>query len=192
MSSTTEEKERLLRLSRRYQSLCQKLVDRGSSTIVCADANHTRFTVLWRKEQYAHLCGWEYYKDKAKRIPGPRKQFYDLLRKGVRLENRVKPTDPYAHIDEPGRKPDTLKWTREKHRVLPMALALTSATKVVVSAKGYAAIFFGNNEWALGLLPTDGDAYVPRTLFALSVENPTIRRKAKQGEIAEWDIQHIE
>lgn len=92
MVNLTREKKRLLGMSRDAQRAYDRLLSAGSSIIVCDDERHTRFEIRWRKEYFAHLCGWEYYRDAAKTIPAPRGLFYDRLKKGMDLSKYVAPT----------------------------------------------------------------------------------------------------
>lgn len=189
MVNLTREKKRLLGMSRDAQRAYDRLLSAGSSIIVCDDERHTRFEIRWRKEYFAHLCGWEYYRDAAKTIPAPRGLFYDCLKKGMDLSKYVAPTDRYnPSAGEKAEGRTVLEWTRRKNGVIRDALEFRDATKVVVSAKGSVLVFFGGSRWALGLGRSGAEWYYPKTLVAESVESDSVRRK--NG--VEWNISHIE
>ncbi|MDD6461055.1 MAG: hypothetical protein PUF51_01030 [Bifidobacteriaceae bacterium] len=175
MANLTKEKERLLKIARSAQTQYDALLDAGSSTIICADTLHSSYSVQWEKRYFAHLCGWRYFRDKAKTLPGGASEFYDRLHKGFPLQSYVKPATPFSASD--GRY-DELEWTRRKGHVLQEALSLRSATEVVVSAKGSVIVFFGNCRWAMGLGSDNGYlTYYPKTLLAIPVEDRAVKRK---------------
>lgn len=189
MVNLTREKKRLLGMSRDAQRAYDRLLSAGSSIIVCDDIHHTRFEIRWSKKHFAHLCGWEYYRDAAKTTPAPRGLFYDRLKRGADLSKYVAPTDRYTpSADEKKQGTTILEWTRRKNDILRDALEFRGATKVVVSAKGSVLVFFGGSRWALGLGQSDVEWYYPKTLVAESVESKSVRRK--NG--LEWNISHIE
>ena len=173
----TKEKSRLLALDRQYQPLYDELVRKGTSTIVTEDG---QYIIRWEERNYAHLCGWDFFRDKKKTIPVNRNDFYKKLKRGFPLESYVKPSSASRFYDNGVQ--DVLKRVKDKAGVLPEALRLESATTVVQSAKSAVLIFFGNTRWALGLgWDEESNRYYPKSLLALDVHDKKVKRAGSIG-----------
>ena len=94
--NVTREKERMLGEARKAALSYQCLVGR-TTRIVCDDGFEV--AIRWRAENFAHLCGLDYYADDHRRRSLPARRLYvDLLARKRISPKRVAPTGDDAAV----------------------------------------------------------------------------------------------
>lgn len=141
---------------------------------------------------FAHLCGFEYYKDEHKGRRAPQERFFHDLPSSGFNPARVDYTHRVGHPPVPFAK--RRENTRRKIAVAAIAFGrMEQASHVVESAKSTLAIFVGESDWALGVRKaTNGrgeelEYYVPVSLLDIGVLAPSVCRKGRAYRIvAAW------
>ena len=147
--NVTREKERMLGEARKAALSYQCLVGR-TTRIVCDDGFEV--AIRWRAENFAHLCGLDYYADDHRRRSLPARRLYvDLLARKRISPKRVAPTGD-------------ANWLKAKADVIAGAFELDKAELVVESGNSRVRLYFGGSAWHLGLGRDDNGLYYPKSL----------------------------
>lgn len=147
--NVTREKERMLGEARKAALSYQCLVGR-TTRIVCDDGFEV--AIRWRAENFAHLCGLDYYADDHRRRSLPARRLYvDLLARKRISPKRVAPTGD-------------VNWLKAKADVIAGAFELDKAELVVESGNSRVRLYFGGSAWHLGLGRDDNGLYYPKSL----------------------------
>ena len=147
--NVTREKERMLGEARKAALSYQCLVGR-TTRIVCDDGFEV--AIRWRAENFAHLCGLDYYADDHRRRSLPARRLYvDLLARKRISPKRVAPTGD-------------ANWLKAKADVIAGAFELDKAELVVESGNSRVRLYFGGSAWHLGPGRDDNGLYYPKSL----------------------------
>lgn len=152
-----------------------------SGILVISCDNRADIEIVFPKAKFAHLCGFDYYWDVAKRRRAPQELFYDDI---------VSANFTYARADYSHRYSDrnvTVQKRRERTGTKVAIAAdvfnnVGTATHVVESAKGDIVIFMGRTEWSLGLghqkmkNGEESGRYIPTSLINDSVLSDRVHR----------------
>ncbi|WP_288922995.1 hypothetical protein [uncultured Bifidobacterium sp.] len=134
--NVTEEKQRMLGEARKAAVLYARIAGHVTR-FACSDG----FTlgVRWTPDNFAHLCGLEYFADdrRTRRLPG-RRLYVDLL-SGKRITpRRVAPTGD-------------ARWMSRKADVIAEAFDLESVRIIVESGNSRIRLYMGNKTWCIGV-----------------------------------------
>lgn len=134
--NVTAEKQRMLGEARKAAQLYTRLSGH-ITTFVCEDGFELR--VRWTAENFAHLCGLEYFADdnRSRRLPG-RHLYTDLLSQQRISPRRVAPTGD-------------ARWLSRKADVIASAFDLESVDIVVESGNSRIRLYLGNTVWCIGV-----------------------------------------
>lgn len=147
----------MLREARRAAESYRRLAGR-STRVICDDGFEV--TIRWKAENFAHLCGLDYFADdrRTRHLPA-RRLYVDLLSSKRISPKRVAPTGD-------------VNWLKAKADVIAVAFNLGEAKLVVESGNSRIRLYLGGSIWHLGLgLDKDTELYYPQSLRRGSTAN---------------------
>lgn len=148
--NVTREKQRMLGEARKAAILYARIA--GHITrFSCSDG--FTLSVRWTPDNFAHLCGLEYFADdrRTRRLPG-RRLYVDLLSGKSIAPRRVAPTGD-------------AKWMSRKADVIAEAFDLDAVRIIVESGNSRIRLYMGNEMWCIGVgYDAENDVHYPQSL----------------------------
>lgn len=148
--NVTREKQRMLGEARKAALLYARIAGHVTR-FSCSDG--FTLSVRWRPDNFAHLCGLEYFADdrRARRLPG-RRLYADLL-----SGKRISP----QHVAPTGEA----RWMSRKADVIATAFDLDAVEMIVESGNSRIRLYMGNETWCIGVgYDEENDVYYPQSL----------------------------
>lgn len=153
-----------------------------SGVLVVSSQGFPDVEVVFPKAKFAHLCGFDYYRDPRKTRLAPAESFYDDIASDRFDSSLADYTHRHSRHNVTFRK-------RRDNTARKVAIAadvfanLNAASHVVRSAKGTIAIFMGGSLWSLGLnrqTMRNGEytgRYIPASLVDDDILSDRIHRR---------------